>query len=234
MRRFRVRRPFLRSRTGGRRRHENATASTLKFNTADGRVEAGKTVRATITLGTPVPGLIDLDGDLLQQCHSQGPAAGEHLAPLVQRLVRRRNERGDLGLHRDHHGDTLIPSPKVPPATGKLTILREPQVASVAFEPATVKSGQTTVGALTLGRTAAFGGVTVPLRSPDSALLRLPATVTVPAGSTSVTFNLTGPAVTQNRVFSVEAPLGGIAPVRRQLLVEPPPLAITSMTLPPR
>lgn len=209
----------------------NATASTLKFNTADGRVEAGKTVRATITLGTPVPGLIDLTVTCSNNAIARVPprASISRLSSSVSFDVETSAVTSDSTVTITV--DTLIPSPKVPPATGKLTILREPQVASVAFEPATVKSGQTTVGALTLGRTAAFGGVTVPLRSPDSALLRLPATVTVPAGSTSVTFNLTGPAVTQNRVFSVEAPLGGIAR-SGQLLVEPPPLAITSMTLP--
>ncbi len=209
----------------------NATASTLVFNTADGRVEAGKTVRATITLAAPVPGFIDLTVTCSNSAIARVPprVAIQRLSSSVSFDVETSAVTSDSAVTITV--DTLIPSPKVPPATGRLTILREPQVASVAFEPATVTSGQTAVGTLTLGRAAGFGGVTVPLRSPDSALLRLPATVTVPAGSTSVTFNLTGPAVTQDRVFGVDAPLGGI--VRTGILrVELPPLAITRMTLP--
>ncbi|MBD2859844.1 hypothetical protein IB286_12595 [Spongiibacter sp. KMU-158] len=104
-------------------------------------------------------------------------------------------------------------------------------MSAITFEPAQASSGQAVVGKVTLSRAVATGGVTVPLRSPDGSSLRLPSSVSVPAGANFVNFNITAPVVTQLRTIGVEAPLGGVVQAGF-LRVEPAPLAIASFTLP--
>ncbi len=210
------------------------TAATLTFNAPDGRVEAGKTVKATITLGAAPPAAVDLTVTSSSPSFVKVPSrvtvgTGSPRATFDVETVA--GVPNDLAVTITL--DTVIASPKVPPVTARLTLLREPQLASVTFEPAKITAGQTATGTVTLSRPAGFGGVTVPLKTLDPGLLQIPATVTIAAGSTAATFRVAGPSVTQLRSFGVEAPLGGITRTG-VFQVEPAPLAVTGITLPPQ
>jgi len=70
--------------------------------------------------------------------------------------------------------------------------IQTPGVSSVAVSPATVKgsSTQTVTGTVKLNGLAPAGGIVVSLSSSATAAATVPATVTVPAGATSVTFKI--------------------------------------------
>jgi hypothetical protein len=61
-------------------------------------------------------------------------------------------------------------------------------VTSIAFSPTSVRSAGTTTGTVTLEAPAAPGSITVTLVSGNAALLQVPASITIPAGSQTGTF----------------------------------------------
>ena len=86
---------------------------------------------------------------------------------------------------KDSAGTTRTVGPN--PSGGACVVL--PDVASVSFDPATVPGGTTSAGTVTL-TAAATADVAVGLTS-DKAAVTVPASVTVPEGSTSATFTAT-------------------------------------------
>lgn len=66
-----------------------------------------------------------------------------------------------------------------------------PGVSAVAVAPDPVNGGLNATGTVTLTRFAPSGGETVTLASSNTAVAQVPATVTVPAGSSSATFAVT-------------------------------------------
>lgn len=71
--------------------------------------------------------------------------------------------------------------------------------------PASVLSGDSGVGTVTIDRVAPTGGVTVNLLSSDTGKLQVPATMTVPAGQTTGNFNFTTSEVTSDVNVQVSA-----------------------------
>jgi len=207
-------------------------SATLKFAAPDGRVEAGKTVNATFALSRPTTAAFELAVESSQPALARVPTRvkvppGAMGATFAIDTV--------AGVSSDQtvtiRVNTVPPLLNATSLTANLVVLREPQVASVRFDPATITSGQTAVCTVTLSRAAGFGGLVVPLRTLDPSLLPLPGSVTVAAGASSVTFPVQGPALTQERRLAVEARLGGVAP-SGALRVTPAPLALTAITLP--
>jgi uncharacterized repeat protein (TIGR03803 family) len=81
-------------------------------------------------------------------------------------------------------------------------------LSSVTFNPANVQDGSTSIGTVTLGAPAPSGGAIVGLAT-DNSFGVVPATVTVPAGSTLSTFSFFAqPGVLSNTPVTVTASIG--------------------------
>jgi hypothetical protein len=83
-------------------------------------------------------------------------------------------------------------------------------VASIAPSSTSVKGGTQLTFTVTLSAPAPSGGTTVSLSSSSSAA-PVPASITIPAGSTSATFVITTSRVTRNTTATVTARLGSSA-----------------------
>lgn len=76
--------------------------------------------------------------------------------------------------------------------TSSLTVLQPPVILSTfTLNPATVGGGNTAIGTITLSGPALAGGSVVALSSGQPGVAAPPPSVTIPAGSTSVTFSIT-------------------------------------------
>ena len=114
------------------------------------------------------------------------------------------------------------------PATLTVTV---PKLATFTVSPSPVLEGSTAIGTLTLDSPAPAGGVAVALRS-DQACAAVPASVTVPGGTTRTTFPIpttVGNAVTVTATLSatlagqvLQAPLTVTVPTLTGLTVGPP------------
>ena len=91
-------------------------------------------------------------------------------------------------------------------------IVRAPSMVSLSFSPNTIKGGTSSTGTLTLSAAAPAGGLTVSVLATGvgAPFVSYPATVTVPAGATSVTFTVNSTQVTRTvtAIFTVTAPNG--------------------------
>lgn len=86
----------------------------------------------------------------------------------------------------------------------------------MSFSPSTVVGGcQNSTGTVTLSGEAPAGGATVNISSADPSAATAPAQVIVPAGQTSVQFNVTTGPVQANKTVRFEAILGPTSFVRR-------------------
>ena len=85
-------------------------------------------------------------------------------------------------------------------------------MVSLSFSPNTIKGGTSSTGTLTLSAAAPAGGLTVSVLATGvgAPFVSYPATVTVPAGATSVTFTVNSTQVTRTvtAIFTVTAPNG--------------------------
>ena len=78
----------------------------------------------------------------------------------------------------------------------------------VVIAPGTVIGGTSTSGAVYLNGPAPIGGAVITLASSDPSA-QVPATVTIPAGSTNASFNITSTAVASNTLLNITATLNG-------------------------
>ena len=92
--------------------------------------------------------------------------------------------------------------------------------------------GTPALGTVSVTIPAPASGAVVTLASSDPAVASVPATVTIPAGSTSATFTITTQPVTSTTTVSFTATLNGQTMGSNQLFVEAPPL-VKSLTLSP-
>ena len=84
-------------------------------------------------------------------------------------------------------------------------------LASLTLNPSTVVGGATSKGTVNLTAAAPTGGVVVALTSSNSSRATVPASVTVPAGASSATFNI-GTATTNKKTnVSITASYGGVS-----------------------
>jgi hypothetical protein len=107
--------------------------------------------------------------------------------------------------------------------TKVLEVLPTGGLSAIAFNPDPAVGSGGSTGTVTLGGPAPAGGTVVSLSSSDTRWVRVPATVTVPAGATSVTFTAaTTSDPTQGQFASISATAGGIERFAT-LHVNPPP-----------
>jgi plastocyanin len=78
-------------------------------------------------------------------------------------------------------------------------------VSSLTLSPTSVSGGSSAQGTVTLNFTAPAGGIVVKLASSNTAVARVPASVTVPAGATSASFTVTTSSVASNTTVVITA-----------------------------
>ena len=100
---------------------------------------------------------------------------------------------------------------------------------SLGVSPASVQSGGSATGTVKLNSPAGSGGASISLSSNNS-VVSVPATITVPAGATSATFQIIISGVSTSTVVNITASLGDITKTAT-LTVGPPTL--TAITLAP-
>lgn len=113
--------------------------------------------------------------------------------------------------------------------TAALTVA-EPAVSAVTLTPATFAGPcRTSTGKVTLTAKAPAGGIVVPLTHTNPVAV-VPASVTVPAGSTSAAFTITAPAVSSAQSGTVTAAYGGVS---KSTGVTVRPIGVASLSLAP-
>jgi hypothetical protein len=120
------------------------------------------------------------------------------------------------------------PGPSSPPS------VPAPKVSGLLVAPASIKTGETATGKVTLDRKAEGSGVQVALTAPSgAAYVKFPASVTVPAGQAEASFQITGeaPAADPVRTTATLAAAAGAASARADLVVVPP-FALRSVSVP--
>jgi hypothetical protein len=83
-------------------------------------------------------------------------------------------------------------------------------LSSLGLSPTSVAGGNSSTGTVTLTSAAPTGGASVALSSSNTAAATVPASVTVPAGSTSATFTVSTSSVSSNTSSTVSASYGGV------------------------
>src|SRR3954453_13831790 len=91
-------------------------------------------------------------------------------------------------------------------------------LASLALSSASIAGGTSTTGSVTLTAPPPAGGATIRLSGSAEGQVVTPPNVTVPAGSTSVTFPITAPAVPATDYVLIQAGLGFTAGTQAKLL----------------
>ena len=138
----------------------------------------------------------------------------------AQRLwwrVRARNSAGVFGPFSSMRRFT----PQAAPAPAALS--------SVSVNPSSVTGGSGSTGTVTLTSSAPGGGAVVSLSSSNTAVGSLPASVTVPAGSTSRTFAVSTSAVATSTPITITAVYGGVS--RTTTLTVNPPGQTATLTV---
>lgn len=110
-----------------------------------------------------------------------------------------------------------------------LTIVPVVTLSSVNVNP--VEGGFATTGTIALSIPAQLGGATVTLSSP-SPLVTLPASVTVPQGSTNVAFSVTTSSVAASTTVPVTAAFNGVTVSSTATLSPAPVVAVSALALP--
>lgn len=98
------------------------------------------------------------------------------------------------------------------------------------FDPNKLAGGQSSIGIVEINSPAPTGGAVVTLATSDTTLVTLPASVTVPEGTTIGTFNLSTSAVTSMTTVSIIATAGGVG---RSELITILPTSLQSLSLVP-
>ena len=106
-----------------------------------------------------------------------------------------------------------------------------PTVSSVTLNPTLVTPGTPSTGTVTLNEAAPTGGTVVTLTSGNTAAATVPASVTVPAGSTSATFTVTTLSVATSTDVTITAADPGSS--QSAVLTVAPPVSVSSVTLSP-
>src|SRR4030095_14505549 len=83
-------------------------------------------------------------------------------------------------------------------------------LSSVVLNPSTLVGGTSSVGTVTLTNVAPPGGLIVNLASGKPARATVPATVTVPGGAISTTFNVATTATNKKVSVNISGTYGGI------------------------
>ncbi len=109
-----------------------------------------------------------------------------------------------------------------------VTTPSSPTPSSVALSPTSVTGGASVTGSITLSASAPSGGQSVTLASSSAAVATVPASVTVPGGSTTTTFMVTTRSAAQTSSVTISATAGGVS---RSAVLTVAPAASSSPTV---
>lgn len=116
-------------------------------------------------------------------------------------------------------------------AKARTLAVRPPALYSVGLSPATLASGASGAGnKINLDGPATAGGLTVALQSANPEVVAVPATVTIPEGSTSAAFTTSARSVAQSTPVVLTATYAGISKTATVTVV---PTSVTSVALSP-
>lgn len=82
-------------------------------------------------------------------------------------------------------------------------------ISTLSVNPATLEGGNSAQGQVTLTALAPAGGIVISLSSSDTAVATVPASVNIPQGGTSATFNVSTRAVSAATLVTITASHGG-------------------------
>jgi hypothetical protein len=82
-------------------------------------------------------------------------------------------------------------------------------ISGLTINPASVAGGNSAQGQVTLTALAPAGGIVISLGSSDTAVAAVPASVTIPQGGTSATFNVSTRAVSASTALTITGSHGG-------------------------
>lgn len=117
--------------------------------------------------------------------------------------------------------------------TATLSAVPAPTLASLAFTLTTLVGGLNTTGTLTISAAAPGGTTTAVTVTSNDTAVQVQATVTIPAGSTSVMFPVTTLPVTTLHNVTITATLGSSMQTAMLMLTPPPPLVAEIFFNPP-
>src|SRR2546426_1911986 len=108
-------------------------------------------------------------------------------------------------------------------------------LSSLTLNPTNVVGGNSSTGTVTLSGAAPSGGAQVTLSSSNTAVARVPPSVTVAAGATSATFTVSTSAVAASTTVSISGTYGGVTRSASLTVTPAPPPAptLSSLTLNP-
>ncbi len=111
--------------------------------------------------------------------------------------------------------------------TSTITVTPAARPASITYAPANSIGGTTAVATLLLNAAAPAGGLVVSIVSTNSSVATAPTSVTVPAGSTSTTFNVTTAAVANTTGVTINASSGGTTASGSLTVATPTPSSVS-------
>ena len=116
----------------------------------------------------------------------------------------------------------------------KITGLSAPvaSLSSIGVSPSNVPAGTSSTGTITLSAAAPADGATVTLTSSNTNATTVPASVAVPAGATSVSFQVTSKPVTAPTPVTISGSYGGVAKTA-VLTVSPAAGTLSGITVSP-
>ena len=118
------------------------------------------------------------------------------------------------------------PAPAPSPAPSPSPAPAEAALSSISVTPASVQGQQTASATVTLTAAAPAGGAVIDLQSSEFRIAVVPAQITVAAGSTQRTFDVTTSTVTSSSAVTLTARYAGVSK-DTTLTVTPPPLTPT-------
>jgi len=98
-----------------------------------------------------------------------------------------------------------------------------PTLTSLTLNPTSVNGGSPSTGSVTLSGPAPTAGAIVSLSSSDTTAATVPASVTVPAGATSLTFTVPTLAVTASTPVNISASYAGVTHTASLVVAPTPP-----------
>ncbi len=106
-------------------------------------------------------------------------------------------------------------------------------LSAVSLNPTSVTGGNPSTGTVTLSGAAPAGGTAVTLSSSNTAAANVPASVTIPAGSISVTFTTTTTSVTASTLVTITAAQGGTTRTAALTVIPVVPVTLSAVSLNP-
>lgn len=197
--------------------------TTVSFNPAT--IPNAKSTTGTIQLGGPAPA-----GGIVVSLSSSDTTVATVPASVTVPAGANSVTFTATGKLVDANSQTTVTaSDGVKTATAVLTV-NGSVVSSISCSPISVASNGTFVGTVTLDAPAPTGGGIVTLSDDGGGLLSTPASVTVPAGAKSATFNGSAGIVTRRTSVTMSASLNG-ATASCTIMVNP--LQVSTLTVSP-